>query len=454
MSALDITDRWRQDELLQMRNDLMTVLREIGEDDPRLFPLRYARTGAGSAAAARARRREGVDGPQVPILLLPDGPGSASVIPYDLLRRLMNQRGLDVIMPEHRGVGLSRLDADGRDLPKSAMRVREVLGDLVAVLDHARAERAVVYGTGYGAYLALAFGALHPERVHSLVLDSPLVSAQDEVIAQRALREAYWEGSDPQTADIARMLRRLVAHDVIDGRRAGPVLLAAHDHGGAQAVRELVELLAVGRGRLTWTSIRQFLTRSFLQNAPYVHENDLVARIAHTELGRGRHADGGPVDALQLLALQARTVEPFAGEPVDLWSLASSISAPTLVLSGERDLVCPPQIARDLADRIPDGHLLSIAGTGHSILDTHAAVASIAARWSAAGAGHLLPQRAEELSRLPRTPVDQALSQGLRLALLAERLSPWTLWLETARSRRAEASRDPRGRRARRRRAV
>ncbi|WP_187352056.1 alpha/beta fold hydrolase [Allosaccharopolyspora coralli] len=59
------------------------------------FELAYVRTG-------------GADG--VPVVLVPGGPGLASVLPYWNLRSKATARGLDVIMMEHRGVGLSRQD--------------------------------------------------------------------------------------------------------------------------------------------------------------------------------------------------------------------------------------------------------------------------------------------------------------------------------------------------------
>src|SRR5699024_7904530 len=262
---------------------------------------------------AQVRPPSGIAPPQVPVLVLPDGPARASVLPYDVLRRSLAGRGLDVLMMEHRGVGLSRRDSTGRDLPAHAMSLREVIGDLVAVLDHARVEQVAVVGSGYGAYLAQVLAILHPERVHSLVLDSPLTSADDEAIAQRALRDLYWDGAEPATAGTARTLRRLSREGAIDARRAGPVVLAVHEHGGPPAVRELVDLLAVGRGALTWTSVRQVLNQAWLQSTPYLVEHDLTARIAHTELGGGHHADGGPLDPLLHEAEQARAVPPFRG---------------------------------------------------------------------------------------------------------------------------------------------
>ncbi|MGO2720238.1 MAG: alpha/beta fold hydrolase, partial [Brachybacterium tyrofermentans] len=289
--STDLFDRPAQDDLLQIRNDLMTVYREISAGDERLFPLRYARTVPRSTSLRRTASAGApvdevtVDGaeqpvaatPEVPVLLLPDGPDRASVLPYDVLRRSLAGRGLDVLMMEHRGVGLSRLDAEGHDLPPHAMSLREVLGDVLAVLDHARAPQVALYGVGYGAYLAQALAVLHPERVHSLVLDSPLTSADDEKIAQETLRAMYWDGTVPATSTTASSLRRLVGEGVVDGYRAGPVVLAVHEHGGPSAVRDLVDLLALGRGQLTWNSVRQVLNRDWLQSTPYVMEYDLTA---------------------------------------------------------------------------------------------------------------------------------------------------------------------------------
>lgn len=445
----DLADRAGQDELLQIRNDLMTVYRPISSDDERLFPLRYARVnprrvGRASEKVQRAARR--LVTPTV--LVLPDGPGTASVLPYDLLRRALAAKGLDVIMVEHRGVGLSRLDAEGHDLPPHAMRMREVLEDIVAVLDHAQVGEVVVYGCGYGAHLALALAALHPERVASLVLDSPFVSAADEACAQSAVRARYWDGADPATDTIAAALRRLDESGAVDARRAGPVILAAHEYGGVEDVRELVDLLALGRGQLTWASLWQALTTEWLTSTRFVNEPDLVARIAHTAIGLASQADGGPMDPLLLAGEAARAVPAFTEPEIDLEPLLGRITAPTLVLVGERDLVTPPEVARRVADAIPGARLLEVRGTGHALLDAHSQLARIAIWWSAAGAHDALLERAEELQALPRTPTSWALTHGLRLALAAERYSPWRLRLESARSRRAISRLDPSGRKA------
>lgn len=436
--ALDLIDRRAQDELLRIRSDLVTVYREIQDGRPELFPLRYA----------RSTPREVEIHDAVPVLVLPDGPGTASVLPYDVLRRLLVGDGVDVLMMEHRGVGLSRLDARGRDLPPAAMDLRMVLGDILAVLDHARVPRAAVYGVGYGAYLAQALAALHPQRVHALVLDSPLTSSQDEAIAQRAVRQLYWLGTE-RTDSIAAVLRRLDAAGDIDAITAGPVLATVHEFGGIPAVRELVDLLALGRGRLSFDGVHEVLTQRWLQSTPYLQELDLLAPISSGQLGAGRHADGGPLDPLALDAEESRRT-PFRGEPWDLHELSARITAPTLVLCGADDLITPPCIADRLVARIPGARRITVPHTTHSLLDSHSSIARVAARWAAVGAPQLLADRADDLVRLPPAPLAQLLQAGVRVALAAERYSPWKLRLERARLSRLEQLMDPSSRRVRR----
>ncbi|WP_298178373.1 hypothetical protein [Saccharomonospora sp.] len=105
-----------------------------------LRPLDESRT----AEIAYVRPHPTGDHP--PVVLLPGGPGVASIVPYRAQRRRATQRGLDVLMMEHRGVGLSRHDTTGTDLPVEQVTVEAAADDLAAVLDDISVERAVVYG--------------------------------------------------------------------------------------------------------------------------------------------------------------------------------------------------------------------------------------------------------------------------------------------------------------------
>lgn len=126
-------------------------------------------------------------------MIIPGGPGLASILPYKALRRQARVDGLDVIMIEHRGIGFSRFDLAGNDLPLSAMTVGAVLSDVVAVLDREGVDRAFLAGSSYGSYLASSFGAAHPDRVSGMLLDSALQSTKDLEIERRVIRELFWD---------------------------------------------------------------------------------------------------------------------------------------------------------------------------------------------------------------------------------------------------------------------
>lgn len=152
------------------------------------FDLFYVRTGKKSA---------------IPLVIIPGGPGVASVALYRRLRRRAASEGLDVIMVEHRGVGLSRHDDAGADLAPEALTIDEAVEDVAAVLDDAHVDKAVIYSASYGTYLAAGLGVRHPGRVHAMILDSPLLSADDIDEVRAAIRRVLWDGDEPETADLA-----------------------------------------------------------------------------------------------------------------------------------------------------------------------------------------------------------------------------------------------------------
>jgi class 3 adenylate cyclase/pimeloyl-ACP methyl ester carboxylesterase len=71
-----------------------------------------------------------------------------------------------LIMPDVRGVGAS--EGVRSDLSILGDEVSEA--DLMAVMDAAGAERAVLIGYSFGGHLAIHFAAAHPERVDALIL--------------------------------------------------------------------------------------------------------------------------------------------------------------------------------------------------------------------------------------------------------------------------------------------
>ena len=74
-----------------------------------------------------------------PVLVIPGGPGLASVLPYAGLRARAARLGTDVLMVEHRGVGLSRRDTTGHDLLPEDLTVDAVLADPQTIDDRGAA---------------------------------------------------------------------------------------------------------------------------------------------------------------------------------------------------------------------------------------------------------------------------------------------------------------------------
>ena len=371
------------------------------------FDLYYVRTGRKS---------------KHPLVVIPGGPGAASIALYRGLRRRAAADGRDVIMVEHRGVGMSRHDDAGADLPAEALTIEQAVDDIAAVLDDAHVEKAVVYGTSYGTYLASGFGVRHPDRVHAMVLDSPLLSADDIDLVRQATRRLLWDGDDPETAELAPKVRRLVDEGVLTPT-AAQLAVGMYGLVGPDVLRRQLDLLLTGRDWM-WAAIGQS-AKLFLENkTPYHNEPDLVERIAYRELNYGAVPDGRPLDpAVSLREIATGDVD-FEAEPFDLIGAMPTFSWPTVVISGGRDLITPPAVASRIAELIPDSVLVELPTAGHSLIDTRerAALDIVAAIYD--GVAAELPRRAAQLGSTPALLGVRLLSWAIGVGAVAESAVP------------------------------
>lgn len=366
------------------------------------FDLYYVRTGPRSST---------------PLVIIPGGPGMASIGHYQGLRRRAATAGLDVIMVEHRGVGMSRRDESGTDLPPEALTIEQVVDDIAAALDDADVDRAVVYGTSYGTYLAAGLGVRHPGRVASMVLDSPLLGGDDIEAVRRALRELLWHGEDLQH-ELAAKVRQLALNPV-DAQIAATL----YGIGGAPLLDRQLDLLLDGR-RLLWTALHHVTQRVAHRKVPYRNEADLVGAIGFRELNYAGTPDGLPLDpAVAMRELIAGDTE-FAGEPFDLVAAMPSFDWPTAVVSGGRDLTTPPAVADRIAGLIPAAALVRMPTAGHSVLDTRERAALHIATAVCAGRAAALVDRAEALDALPASPAVRLAGSALQAAARVEAAVP------------------------------
>lgn len=377
-------------------------------NSPAEFDLTYVRTGP----------RGGT-----PVLAIPGGPGLASVLPYRRLRREAAARGLDVIMVEHRGVGLSRHDDAGQDLPLAAVTIEQTVADLAAVLDDVGVDRAIVYGTSYGTYLAQGFGLRHPERVAGMVLDSPMLGPRDLAVQRAHLRALLWEGIIPETSRAAALLRALVADGVVPAEGTGTVVPLVYEFAGPRVLERLLTGIRQGRAGRTWELLARAGSREIDGDGTrFVAEMDLVAGISYGELHYGASPDGQPLDPQVMFAAAAGRNPRFTGEPYDLPAALGGFDWPTAVISGERDVRTPRPVAERIVELLPDGVLVPLPGHGHSALDIHPLAALHVAHAVAEGAHRRLPGLAPRIAALPsRGYLGPAIAAGLTLEGLAPR---------------------------------
>ncbi|WP_295012526.1 alpha/beta fold hydrolase [uncultured Microbacterium sp.] len=357
-------------------------VRRAATDTAPAFDLAYVRSGR------RAR---------IPVVVIPGGPGLGSVLPYRRFRRVAAARGLDVIMMEHRGVGLSRVDPSGRSLPISAMRIVDVVDDLAAVLDAERVSRAYVAGSSYGSYIAAAFGARHPGRVAGMLLDSTLQSTADRDVERALIRELFVEGD----ARIAGAVQELLTEGS-DPRILLGVLRAAYELGGAELLTPLLRQRLRGPHASVWAALEAYADRGESEtHVPGFYEFDLVGAIAFRELGFGPDPDGSALDPSLAYAPVADRFPRFTGEPFDLPAAASGFAWPTVLLAGTRDLRTPAAVAERVAATAPDAVLVEIEN-GHSALESHPLALLHALERLSRGEHRRLPAEVDLMDRLPR----------------------------------------------------
>jgi proline iminopeptidase len=380
---------------------------EVAPGGDQEFDLFYVRTGRKSPH---------------PVVVIPGGPGAASIALYRGFRRRAVAEGLDVIMVEHRGVGMSRHDDTGTDLPPEALSIDQVVDDVGAVLEDAHVDKAVIYGTSYGTYVAAGVGVRHPDRVHAMILDSPLLSAEDINAVREATRRVLWRGDEPETAELATKVRQLVEDGVLTPMAAQ---LAAGMYGlaGPAVLRRQLDLLLEGRDWL-WGAVGLGTKLLFERKTPYHHEPDLVQRIGYRELNYGAVPDGEPLDPALAWREVASGEVDYVAEPFDLIDEMPKFSWPTVVISGGRDLITPPSVARTIASLVPGAVLVNLATAGHSAINLRERAALDIIKATYEGLSSDLPARADELDSTPGGLGVRLLIWGIAAAAVAEQALP------------------------------
>ncbi|WP_146000615.1 alpha/beta fold hydrolase [Brevibacterium ihuae] len=368
------------------------------------FDLHYVRTGSSTYRRGSDPVAPASGTAALPLVIIPGGPGLASALPYDQVRRRAAARGLEVVMVEHRGVGLSRRDLDGHDLPQEAMSVELAVADLAAVLDAEGIDRAVIIGSSYGTYVAQAFAVDHPDRVGGLVLDSPMLAESDEKVAREFSRDLLYCGTAgwPETRLLAAKVYDLVDTGVVDELTLGRDVRIIYEFAGPRTLDRFLNQVKAGRAKRTLAFLDKAASGDTGEGLPYYMEFDIVGEIAFRELSFFAAGDGRIFDQTHEFEAIRSKYSDYAGQPYDFPAALPTFDFPVLVLSGERDLRTPRPVAEEIVRLAPRGHLVPLPDSGHSALDTHLLPVLVAAEAIATGRVAELAWNPERFAGLPR----------------------------------------------------
>jgi len=253
-----------------------------------------------------AYRRTG-DGPT--LVCHGGGPGFSALYLSDLGGL---DRELELVLLDPRGTGGSDRPADPR-----GYGISDYTADLEELREHLGLERMSLLGHSHGGVVAMNYAATYPDRVERLILASTLPRwATEQEASMTAAMEAC--ADEPWYDD---------AKAALEDEQAGRF----------STDEELRDL-----------GLREF---------PFYFARFGDEEKAYLELIR---EDVPNADALQLF-----NKEIF--ETFDLRPQLSSITAPTLVITGEEDFITGPQSAREIAAGIAGSETVILPGVGHFI---------------------------------------------------------------------------------------
>ncbi|SFK97511.1 alpha/beta fold hydrolase [Geodermatophilus ruber] len=122
-----------------------------------------------------------------PVVLLHGFPQDSTA--WTAVESRLHTAGMRTLAPDQRGYS-----PGARPTGRSSYRLRELTGDVLALLDEAGLDRAHVVGHDWGGIVAWALAARHPDRVRTLTVLSvphPAAMAQSMVTSDQALRSYY-----------------------------------------------------------------------------------------------------------------------------------------------------------------------------------------------------------------------------------------------------------------------
>ena len=270
-----------------------------------------------------------------PVLFLHGGPGSRSRPAH---RRFFDPDFYRIVLFDQRGCG--------RSTPLGSIvdnTTAHLVADVERLRRHLGIDRWLLFGGSWGSTLALACAIRHPEKVAGLVLRGVFLASRTEVQwylcgMRRFLPDAWHEFAGAAGEDIVAHYCALLDHP--DQK----IALAAARRWGAYESRVMAPADAAVSGD-----------------------------SGSGNSGSGNSGSGSSAATEELLAHTRVQLHYLAHEcflmPGELLDNLQRIGTrPSIIVQGRLDMVCPPQTAYEVAQRLPQAELRLVADGGHSAL--------------------------------------------------------------------------------------
>jgi proline-specific peptidase len=246
-----------------------------------------------------------------PLVCVPGGPG---LDPEGYFAGV-ELPGLEMLIFAPRGTGLSTPPQSSDEY-----RIAGYVEDLESLRVHLGLDRLSLYGNSYGGSVALAYASTHPDRVDRLIISN----------AAARVGQAFKDA-------VARARGRFVAHvqDAAGRLAAAEAANAAAETDSSYAANQRAFRASMACG--------------------VAHEGPLEAAYLDQLCAAPSNSD----------AVSGMWVEWHAG--LDLFKGLNAVTAPTLLIGGQFDIVVPPEVVRQIAHDMPDARYVEIPDVGHFV---------------------------------------------------------------------------------------
>jgi pimeloyl-ACP methyl ester carboxylesterase len=242
------------------------------------------------------------DGIKIRYELRGQGAPLALIMGFSGSGRAWSEQFLKLLEPGFRLLVIDNRGTGESDKPGKPWTMADMEADVVSVMDHAGADRSHVFGVSMGGMIAQALTLNDPNRVRGLVLGCTDCGARHSIAAA--------------PDDLAN----------------------------------LIPAPGLSREEVMRRALSVACSKAFVESSA---GKDFIERMV-------AEMEDYPITPMQTYALQFQAISGF-----DSFDRLKTIKAPTLVITGDQDLIIPHQNSGILAREIPGANLHVVPGAGH-----------------------------------------------------------------------------------------